>query len=182
MADLAVKGRERAAVVALGLVILALVAAMPAWRGYPPPAQVRSYAISAADFAAKVEAQVKAHATGEVIVERDHLGNQVGEDIPVVRPPAGDVYVQAKRWAFGPILELRAGETYRLHVASIDILHGFHLTDDLDLLLVPGEAQVFEVRPVDGERMVMQCSEYCGIQHNRMKATVRVLEKAGNSK
>lgn len=177
-----VAGGERIALFAVIAAIVVLLAVMPAWRGYAPPAAVGTYEIAPEDFAAKVEAQVVAYATGEVVVERDHLGNPLGEDIPVVRPPAGDVYVQAKRWSFGPILELRAGETYRLHVASIDILHGFHLSDELDLLLVPGEAHSFEIRPVDGERLVMQCSEYCGIQHNRMKASVRVLENSSASK
>ncbi len=154
---------------AVAAVAAALFAAMPAWRGYAPP-PVETYAIAAEDFAAKVDAMVAAHATGEV----------TKEGIPVVRPPAGDVYVQAQRWQFWPIVELAPGESYRLHVASIDILHGFHLTDRMDMMLLPGSAHAFDVTPVDGERIVMQCSEYCGIEHNRMKATLRVLPRSGS--
>lgn len=171
-------GSGRLALVVVAAAIAGLMAAMPAWRGYPPPVGVETYAMAPEAFADKVDAMVAAHATGETVVERDHKGNPVGEPIPVVRPPGGDVYVLAKRWSFWPILELEPGTSYRLHVASIDILHGFHLSDDLDFLLVPGEAHAFQLRPMDGERLVMQCSEYCGIQHNRMKATLRVLPRS----
>lgn len=157
-------GAERWAFLALAAVILGLFAAMPAWRGYPP-APVETYATTPAAFEAKVDAMVAAWATGE----------QVEDGIPVVRPPPGDVYVLARRWAFYPIVELAPGQTYRLHVASVDILHGFHLTDTLDFLLVPGEAHSFAVTPAGGDLLVMQCSEYCGLYHNRMKATIRVL-------
>lgn len=164
-------GRQR---LLAGLVLataVALFAAMPAWRGYPPP-PVTSYAASPEAFSAKVEAMTAAHATGEVT--RD-AKDAMADGIPVVRPPAGDVYLLARRWQFWPIVELEAGRTYRLHVSSADILHGFHLNRDIDLLLTPGIAHTFTVTPRPGERLVMQCSEYCGLLHNRMKATLRVV-------
>lgn len=142
--------------------IAALFTALPAWRARPPVTAER-YAIAAADFAALVEAQVAAHATGEM----------VGDGIPVVRPPPGDVYVLAQRWQFRPMLELQAGERYRLHVASVDVLHGFAL-DDIDLLLVAGEAQMVPLVATLGRPLVMQCSEYCGLGHNLMKSLLRV--------
>lgn len=147
-------------------VFIALFAAMPAWRGYTPAA-VATYAIPPEAFADKVEAMVAAHATGEV----------VAEGIPVVRPPEGDVYVLARRWEFYPVVELVEGKSYRLHVASVDILHGFHLSAERDFLLTPGLAHSFAVTPAAGDRLIMQCSEYCGLQHNRMKATVRILPR-----
>lgn len=162
MADAALRGPVPFAAVLAAIIVL--FAAMPAWRGKPPP-PVETYAMSAAAFEAKVDAQVKAHATGEM----------VADGIPVVRPPPGDVYVLARRWHFWPVVELRAGETYRLHVASVDILHGFHLDDRVDLLLAPGEAHAFTVTASQWRPLVMQCSEYCGLEHNRMKATLRVI-------
>lgn len=143
--------------------IAAAFAALPAWRDRPPPPAQR-YAIATEAFAARVEADIAAHATGET----------VGYGIPVVRPPPGDVHVLAQRWQFRPMLELRAGETYRLHVASSDILHGFAL-DGIDLLLAPGDAQVVTLVPDAGRSLVMQCSEYCGQDHNLMKSLLRVL-------
>ncbi len=45
-----------------------------------------------------------------------------------VHPPAGsDVYLIARLWQWWPMLELEEGKTYRLHLASMDWLHGFSL-------------------------------------------------------
>lgn len=139
-----------------------LLAAMPAWRMSDQPASA-TYQQAPDAFEAKVEAMVAAHATGEA-----------DEEVPVVRPPPGDVYMLARRWQFYPVLELQAGETYRLHVASVDIVHGFHL-GGADLLLVPGQTSVVTVTPREGERPVIQCSEYCGLRHSRMTAWLRIL-------
>lgn len=157
----ALRGAVPFAVVLAAIVVLFVM--QPAWRGYPPP-PVESYAIAPDAFEAKVDAQVKAHATGETLAD----------GIPVIRPPAGDVYVLARRWHFWPVVELEEGRTYRLHVASADILHGFAL-DRIDLLLAPGQAHAFEVTAGRERPLVMQCSEYCGLEHNRMKATLRVV-------
>lgn len=162
-----------------GLVLataMVLFAAMPAWRGYPPP-PVESYAVTPEAFTAKVEAMVAAHKTGEVTQDAK---DAMADGIPVVRPPAGDVYILARRWQFWPIVELEPGKSYRVHVSSVDILHGFHLNRDVDLLLAPGTAHTFVVTPRPGERLVMQCSEYCGLLHNRMKATLRVVPPGGS--
>lgn len=145
---------------------LVLFAAMPAWRGYPVPAP-ESYAITTEAFEAKVEAMIAAHGTGE---EDD-------EGAPVVRPPPGDVYLLARRWQFYPAIEFQAGATYRLHVASADILHGFHaggIAGGIDLLLNPGGAHVVELAPERPGQIVLQCSEYCGLRHSRMKAWLKV--------
>ena len=47
---------------------------------------------------------------------------------PVVKPPPGsDVYLIARLWQWWPILELEKDETYRLHMSSMDWMHGFSL-------------------------------------------------------
>src|SRR5690242_9552398 len=112
MADAVAPLRGPIAFTAVLAAVVVLFAAMPAWRGYSPP-PVASYAMTADAFEAKVDAQVKAHATGETLAD----------GIPVIRPPAGDVYVLARRWSFWPVVELEEGKAYRLHVASVDILH-----------------------------------------------------------
>lgn len=139
-----------------------LLAAMPAWRMSDAPTSA-IFGQAPEAFEAQVEAMVAAHATGEV-----------DDDVPVVRPPPGDVYMLARRWQFYPVLELQAGETYRLHVASVDVVHGFHLGDS-DLLLVPGQTSVVPVTPRAGERPVIQCSEYCGLRHSRMISWLRIM-------
>lgn len=157
--------------VAVLAAIVVLFTAMPLWRPAPPSGD--SYAIAPDAFDAKVEAQIKAYGTGEqASFSGDSLSE--GETIPVVHPPAGDVYVLARRWHFWPYLELEEGKAYRLHIASTDILHGFAL-GPADLLLAPGAAHVVTITPKAGQPLVMQCSEFCGVRHNRMKATIRVV-------
>jgi cytochrome c oxidase subunit 2 len=155
------------------LVVLAaigwLFAAMPVWRSASAPAG-EVYAITPEAFEARVAAEVKSFATGESA----RFAGEDEEAIPVVHPPPGDVHVLARRWQFWPYLELEEGKTYRLHVGSADILHGFALAG-ADLLLAPGQAQVVTVTPRAGQPLVMQCSEFCGVRHNRMKASIRVV-------
>lgn len=153
--------------------IVALFAAMPLWRP-APSTPVGRYAISTDAFEARVEAQIKSFGTGE----QASFGGESATDedaIPVIHPPPGDVFVLARRWHFWPYLELEAGKTYRLHIASTDILHGFAL-GSADVLLSPGQAHVVDITPRLGQPLVMQCSEFCGLRHNRMKATIRVVE------
>src|SRR3974390_836974 len=42
------------------------------------------------------------------------------EGIPVVKPPAGtDAYILSRLWQWWPILELRKGTSYRIHLSSL---------------------------------------------------------------
>lgn len=140
---------------------LALLAAMPAWwtRGGAAPG---AYA-APADFQARVEAMVTAHATGG---EVDHM--------PVVRPPPGDVWLRAERWRFYPVLELEAGREYRLHVASADVPHTIVL-DGVEHMLVPGLVQSIPLKPAAEGTLGLQCGEYCGLSHSRMRGTILVV-------
>ena len=43
-------------------------------------------------------------------------------NIPVVKVPAGgDGYLIARLWAWYPILELEKGQTYKIHLSSMDL-------------------------------------------------------------
>ncbi|WP_142849584.1 quinol oxidase [Telmatospirillum sp. J64-1] len=144
---------------------LGLFAAMPLWRWAGAPPQSRVAAIDVAEFEQRVEDFVAAHGTGEV-----------EDGLPVVAPPPGEVPVIARRWQFYPALRLEAGQRYELHVASTDILHGFALEGaGADLLLPGGSAGVVTLVPQAPGRLAIQCSEYCGIEHNRMRAWVEVV-------
>lgn len=161
-------GRERLTLVAFVAAAVALFAAMPAWRWIvaPPPA-VERHPISAEAFAARVDAMVAAHTVGTT-----------DDGVAVVRPPPGDIYLVARRWRFEPAFELDVGRTYRLHVTSADVMHGFNFPlGDADLLVMPGEDVVVSVSPTQSGRFAMQCSEYCGLEHSRMKAWVTVHKK-----
>lgn len=137
-----------------------LFAAMPAWRGLER-ARFETHPVAAADFEAKVAAGIA----------RDRVGEEDG--VPVIRPPPGDVWVAAARWRFEPHLELTAGRSYRLHLASRDILHGAVIAGK-EALLVPGTEAVLEVTPAEAGKITLVCSEYCGLEHNKMRQWVTV--------
>jgi len=93
----------------------------------------------------------------------------------VVRPlPGADVPVIARRFEFWPALELKAGASYRLHIASVDTAHTV-VVNGREFSLVPGQVRVVEVAPKVGQ-MPLQCGEYCGLGHNRMRMDVTVVE------
>jgi cytochrome c oxidase subunit 2 len=156
--------KERGVLVGVAAVLVALFVAMPAWRGVPQAA-FDSEAVGEAEFEAKLEAMVA------------HYGVGLEEGVPVVRPPPGDIYLSAERWRFWPILELQAGASYRVHAASRDILHGVVIGGH-EALLVPGRAALLPITPAEPGRITLVCSEYCGLEHNKMRTWMTVLPAA----
>jgi len=155
---------ERLPVIGVGALLVLAFLAMPAWRGVPQ-ATFESEAIGTAAFNASLDAMVARFRVGET-----------EDGLPIVRPPPGDVYLAAERWHFRPVLELEAGQSYRLHVASEDILHGMVL-DCHEALLVPGRAVLLTLTPAGPGSMSLVCSEYCGLEHNKMRSAITVLGK-----
>ncbi|CAK0747672.1 Cytochrome c oxidase subunit II [Azospirillaceae bacterium] len=150
--------------VGIGLAVVSAVflAAMPAWRGMPR-AKFQEYLIAQPDFDARLNEMIVKHQVGEE------------EGVPVVRPPPGDVYLAAERWRFRPIIELQAGKDYRIHVSGYDILHGVVIAGQ-EALLSPGRAAVLSVTAPQQGRVSVQCSEYCGLEHNKMRNWMNVVE------
>lgn len=98
---------------------------------------------------------------------------------PVVHPPPGeDIYQIARLWQWWPILELEKDQTYRLHISSMDWLHGFSLQPvNINLQIHPGYEMVVTITPdVAGEYGIV-CNEYCGIGHHTMLGRMYVVEK-----
>lgn len=154
---------ERWGVGLMAAATLALLAAWPGWRlADAPPADAYSQPSDA--FARTAESYASAHRVGE----RD--------GVPVVRPPpGGDVPVIARRFEFWPVLELKAGQRYRLHVASVDTVHTL-VVAGREVSLLPGQVRVVEVAPSAPGPLALQCGEYCGLGHNRMRGTAEVVE------
>ncbi|NOX64022.1 MAG: cytochrome C oxidase subunit II [Chloroflexi bacterium] len=90
--------------------------------------------------------------------------------IPVVEPPpGGEIYMLARQWQWSPILKLKKGETYKLHLSSTDILHGFSLQPtNMNLMVMPGYDYVAEITPTQVGEYAIVCNEYCGIGHHLM--------------
>ncbi len=105
---------------------------------------------------------------------------QVGEEegVPVVRPPAGvDVYMLARLWEFWPILELKKGQSYRIHLSSADWMHGFSLQPvNINISVHPGLEHVINLTPTGTGDFGIVCNEYCGIGHHTMTGRIRVIE------
>ncbi len=78
-----------------------------------------SYSVKPADFTRRTERFILANTGTESLLEEGLA--------PIVPAPPGDVYLIAKQYLWFPILKLRAGAVYRLHISSVDFQHGFSL-------------------------------------------------------
>lgn len=144
-------------------VVLSL--AMPYWHFKGKQNSTgESYAVTPAEFMGRVEKFVAAH--------------KVGEDgsLPVVEPPpGGDAYLLAQMWRWYPILKLRQGQTYRLHVSSPDLQHGFSLLPmNMNFQVLPGYDHVLTLTPTAKGEFSLICNEFCGIGHHLMTGKIIV--------
>ncbi|HEY5701745.1 MAG TPA: cytochrome C oxidase subunit II [Gammaproteobacteria bacterium] len=138
---------------------------MPYWHVYGKQnLSSEAYQTTPAKFQSRVDAMVEAHQVG------------VEAGIPVVRPPAGsDVYMLGRLWQWYPILELQKGQSYRLHLSSMDWQHGFSLQPvNINLQIVPGYEMVLTVAPDQAGEFTVVCNEYCGIGHHLMLGKIYV--------
>jgi cytochrome c oxidase subunit 2 len=99
--------------------------------------------------------------------------------IPVVRPPAGgDAYMFGRLWEWWPILELEKDQTYRLHLSSLDWLHGFSLQPtNINIQVHPDYEMVLTIKPDKAGEYGVVCNEFCGIGHSTMLGKIYVVEK-----
>lgn len=121
------------------------------------------------------------------------IGENKGDD-GVVEPPhpseidrqfhgrddISPVYLGVMQWAYRPAeLRLEAGVTYMFHMMSLDVTHGasIHLdTGSRMHRLPPGEIVTATLTFEEPGEYPVYCSYYCGQAHNKMGATIRVVE------
>lgn len=98
--------------------------------------------------------------------------------IPVVAPPPGsDIYILARQWQWFPALQLEKGETYRLHLSSLDVQHGFSLQPvNLNLQVLPTFEYVATITPTQSGEFSIVCNEFCAIGHHLMVGKIFVTE------
>ena len=98
---------------------------------------------------------------------------------PVVHPPPGsDVYLIARLWQWYPILEFEKDQSYRLHIMSMDWLHGFSAQPvNINLEIHPDYDMVLTVTPDQAGEFAIVCNEFCGIGHHNMLGKIHVVEK-----
>ena len=123
-----------------------------------------AYAVTPAAFSDRVQSFVKA--------------NKVGEEkgVPIVAPaPGSDIYLQASMWRWYPILKLKEGQTYRLHISATDLQHGFSLLPmNINFQVLPGYDHVLTVTPTSKGSFSIVCNEFCGIGHHLMTGKILV--------
>jgi cytochrome c oxidase subunit 2 len=112
-------------------------------------------------------------------VQRLVTSNKVGEEagIPIVEPaPGGDAYLVARWYQFYPILKLKAGQTYRLHISSLDVQHGLSLQPvNMNFQVLPGYDHVLTITPNRPGTYSLVCNEFCGIGHHTMTGRILVV-------
>jgi len=104
----------------------------------------------------------------------------VGEDqgMPIVEaPPGGDAYLLARMWMFYPIIQMKKGQTYRLHISSVDLQHGFSLQPlNMNFQILPGYDHVLTITPTSSGVFPIICNEFCGIGHHAMTGRIVVVD------
>lgn len=123
-----------------------------------------SYRVQPAAFMERVNQSVTNHKVGD-----DH-------GIPVVEPPpGGDAYLLGRMWSWYPILKLRQGQSYRLHISSLDLQHGFSLLPvNMNFHILPGYDHVLTITPTQAGEYQVICNEFCGIGHHLMTGKIIV--------
>ncbi len=106
--------------------------------------------------------------------------NKVGElnGMPIVEAaPGGDAYLKSQMWAWYPVLKFKKGQTYRLHISSVDLQHGFSLQPmNMNFHIVPGYDHVLTITPTMAGEYTVVCNEFCGIGHHLMTGRILVEE------
>lgn len=97
--------------------------------------------------------------------------------IPVVKPAAGgDAYLLARTFDWWPILELEKGNSYKLHLSSVDLQHGFSLQPtNINIQVHPGLEHIIIVTPKETGTYGVICNEYCGLGHHLMTGRIYVV-------
>ena len=107
-------------------------------------------------------------------VEANKVDQRDGKPI-VEPPPGGEAYLLAQMWSWYPVLKLRAGETYRLHISSKDLQHGFSLQPmNMNFQVLPGYDHVLTITPDSAGEFTIVCNEFCGIGHHMMIGSIIV--------
>ena len=150
---------------------MVLFAMMPLWhwKGGQNASGIRSK-VSAAAYSARVDQFVADYQIG------------VLNGMPVVEPPPGaDIYLLGRMWTWYPVLKLRKGVEYTLHLSSTDVNHGFSLYPvNINFQVVPGYDYGLKIVPTEAGDFSVICNEFCGVGHHMMLGKVIVTNEDGS--
>ncbi len=158
-------GQERLYIAAAVLFALITFALMPVWHfiGNQNPT-MQTFRVEKAAYIDKVMAFANQYKVAE----------EAG--VPVVAPPPGaDVYVLARAFQWYPILKLKAGQTYKVHVSSSDVQHGLSLQPmNMNFMAIPGYEYILYLTPTQPGQYGIVCNEFCGLGHHLMSGKLIV--------
>lgn len=91
-----------------------------------------------------------------------------------------EVHYVSKMWAFEPEeIVVPAGATVDFYVSARDVTHGLILLGtNLNLMAVPGVVNYARVKFDQPRDYKLLCHEFCGTGHERMTATIRVVDRS----
>lgn len=121
-----------------------------------PPAE--TYAVKPDQFDKLVEAMVAKHKIGEE------------KGVPIVQAfPDEPVFIRAKMWEWYPIVQFEKGKTYRVHISSMDVDHGFSIQPvNMNFMVLPNYDYVLTLTPTQSGEFHVICNEFCGLGHHAM--------------
>ena len=127
-----------------------------------------SYRVNPLDFKLRVNQ----------FVETNKVGVDEKSQVPIVEPaPGGDAYLLAKQFTFYPVLKLKKGQEYRLHISSLDVQHGFSLQPmNMNFQILPGYDHLLTITPTRSGDYRVICNEFCGIGHHGMTGKIIVVD------
>jgi cytochrome c oxidase subunit 2 len=88
-----------------------------------------------------------------------------------------EAFVVARTFSYEPTkLEIPVGSRVTFYVTSVDVQHGFKIQDtNVNLQVVPGEVSRISATFDQVGEFPIICTEFCGIGHGAMFATIRVV-------
>lgn len=144
---------------------MVLFAAMPFWhlKGGQNVSGIRSK-VEPSDFMERVERFIEENEVGEL------------KGVPVVAPPPGsDIYLMGRMWSWSPILKLKKGTQYTLHISSVDVNHGLSIHPiNINFQIVPGYDYGLKIIPNKSGEYSIMCNEFCGVGHHNMVGKIIV--------
>lgn len=95
-------------------------------------------------------------------------------------PTHYEVHYVSRMWEFDPEeIVLPAGATVDFYVSAKDVTHGLILLGtNMNLMAVPGVVNYARVKFDQPRDYKLLCHEFCGTGHERMAATIRIVDQA----
>ena len=115
------------------------------------------------------------------------LGTLTNGELALERKTGGDIYMIAQTFDWFATngenytrgIKLKVNEPYRLHVGSLDLLHGFEIMGGdfiIAIQIVPYYDYVIDFIPTTTGLFRIICNEYCGTGHHTMTSFLEVVD------